>query len=361
MKFAIPARGVRAMRSRLSNWFSRNQRDLPWRRNSDPYQVWVSEIMLQQTRVAAVVPYFERFVTQFPDVHSLADAAPEAVLRHWAGLGYYSRARNLHQAARQLVDEHGGRFPSTREAALRLPGVGEYTSAAVLSIAYQQPFAVLDGNVARVVARLGAVRGNLREPKNWNALQATAQMLLDARRPGDWNQAMMELGATVCLPRAPLCSICPLCKSCQANLQGLTGQIPEKRKKRDNEDVSLAAAVLLDPRQRTLLIRQADDKGALFSRMWQFPVLQTREDPQAELARYLREEFGCRTRLPLVALKTARHTVTYRRIRLIPFLIRVPRLPRVAGGQTPRLSELQQLAISNATRKIAGAAIESVS
>src|SRR5580704_15833345 len=201
----IPVDGLPLFHRRLLAWYRRNKRDLDWRRTRDPYCIWVSEIMLQQTRVAAVIPYYRRFLARFPTVASLARAPLDDVLHHWAGLGYYSRARNLHLAAKQIVGRHGGEFPRKLEDALALPGVGRYTAAAVLSIAYDQPLAVLDGNVARVLARWGAIRGDLRQANRWAQLAAVSQQVLAASAPSDWNQAMMELGATVCTPTAPRC------------------------------------------------------------------------------------------------------------------------------------------------------------
>jgi A/G-specific adenine glycosylase len=342
----------------LLAWFSARKRDLPWRRTKDPYRIWLSEIMLQQTRVAAVVPYFESFLARFPDMQALARAGDEAVLSHWAGLGYYSRARNLLRAAQEIDARHSGRFPSEYDTALALPGIGRYTAAAVLSIAYDKPLAVLDGNVARVLARLGALRGDLRAPALWRKLEATAQVLLAPKTPGDWNQAMMELGATVCTPKSPKCGECPVANCCRARKLGIAEQLPDARKKRAQVRVTLVAAVLLDPCGRTLLVRQAGGDGALFSRMWQFPALETSADASSDLVQHVREKFALKIADgQMTRLKTARHTVTYREIRLEPFLIRVESLPKLAGARTPFLGRLGKLPISSATRKIAKAAI----
>jgi A/G-specific adenine glycosylase len=344
-------------RRRLLAWFSARKRNLPWRRTKDPYRIWLSEIMLQQTRVAAVVPYFESFLLRFPNMQSLARAGDEAVLSHWAGLGYYSRARNLLRAAQEIDSHHGGRFPRDYDAAFDLPGIGRYTAAAVLSIAYDKPLAVLDGNVARVLARLGAVRGELRAPKLWRKLEATAQELLAPKTPGKWNQAMMELGATVCAPKSPKCGECPVAGWCRARKLGIAEQLPDARKKRAQVKVTLAAAVLLDPHGRTLLVRQAGGDGALFSRMWQFPALETSADASSDLAQHLREKFGVKiANEQMTQLKTARHAVTFREIRLVPFLIRVERLPKIEGARMPLLGRFGRLPVSSATRKIAGAA-----
>ena len=317
----------------MLSWFAQRKRDLPWRRTRDAYRIWLSEIMLQQTRVAAVVPYYERFLEAFPNVQALARARTDRVLANWAGLGYYSRARNLQRAAKEIVARHAGNFPREYQAALALPGIGRYTAAAVLSIAYDQPYAVLDGNVARVLARIGAVRGELRAPARWRKLDATAQGLLDRSAPGDWNQAMMELGATLCTPKSPRCAECPVEKWCRARALGIAEKLPSARKKRAAVKVTLAAAVLLDPRGRTLLVRQPDGDGALFSRLWQFPALEsTGKDLSTALAGHLHEKFGVAGKNCLTPLTAARHAVTFRNIRLEPYLVRVARLPRATGG-----------------------------
>jgi A/G-specific adenine glycosylase len=345
-------------RRRLLAWFAARKRDLPWRRTRDPYRIWLSEIMLQQTRVAAVVPYYENFLARFPDMQALARAREEAVLSHWAGLGYYSRARNLLRAAQEIDARHGGRFPREYDAALALPGIGRYTAAAVLSIAYDEPLAVLDGNVARVLARLGAVRGDLRAPALWQKLDAMAQKILARKTPGDWNQAMMELGATICTPKSPKCGECPVAGWCRARKLGIEEQLPDARKKRAPVKITLAVAVLLDPHGRTLLVRQAGNDGALFSRMWQFPALETRPDVGSSLTQHLREKFGVKVvDGQMVRLKTARHAVTFREIRIEPFLIRVKRLPKIDGARTPLLGRFGRIPISSATRKIADAAV----
>ncbi len=353
----IPAAEMPKFRRRLLAWYAVRKRDLPWRRTRDSYRIWLSEIMLQQTRVAAVIPYYERFLKAFPDVRALARARIDPVLANWAGLGYYSRARNLHSAAKEIVSRHGGEFPRAHEEALALPGIGRYTAAAVLSIAYDAPHAVLDGNVARVLARIGALRGDVRAPATWRKLESAAQDLLVRNAPGDWNQAVMELGATLCTPKSPRCGDCPIEKWCQARRLGIQEQLPSARKKRATVQVTLAAVVLLDPAGRTLLVRQPDGDGALFSRLWQFPALEaTAGDLSAALARQLLEKFDLAANGNLMPLATARHTVTFRRIRLVPYLVRVAHLPRVKGARIANLAQIRGMSISNATRKIADVA-----
>jgi A/G-specific adenine glycosylase len=369
----LPTRKLVLFREQLLAWFRQFQRDLPWRRTRDPYGVWLSEIMLQQTRVAAVIPYYERFLARFPDVRALAEASQEEVLRLWSGLGYYSRARNLQKAAQEIVAKHGGKFPRDMHDALTLPGIGNYTAAAILSIAYGTKRAVLDGNVARVLARLGAIRGDLRETNRWRNLQKSANHLLDLKSPGEWNQAMMELGATLCTPRAPQCLLCPVAQSCRARRLGLTDRLPEKRKKRATEEVTLAAAVFLDPRGHTFLLPPSNVKtrhpaqneiAPLVSKMWHFPTVRVREHATGELQRFLAELFPAISKndFRLEPLSKARHAVTYRKITLLPFLVTVAVLPAASGAKVVALTDVSShssLAVSNLTRKIARAALAS--
>src|SRR5215471_18450621 len=284
-------------RSRLLAWFAESRRDLPWRRNKDPYRIWVSEIMLQQTRVATAIPYYERFLEHFPNVQMLANAPEEEVLRLWAGLGYYSRARNLQRAARQIMSKHDSQFPNSREEALQLAGIGKYTAAAILSIAYKRKLAVLDGNVARVLARLTALRGDLRSNGRWQRLQTLADALISRQSPGDWNEALMELGATMCKPRSPQCLLCPVAEFCDARKSRLTAVIPEKHKKRAAVEVKLAALVLVDIRGDALLLspsrhssksNSGHDVAGLLSRMWHFPTVAVAREPERELQAYVR-------------------------------------------------------------------------
>ena len=356
MKNTLRGPSLAHFQNNLLAWFRRHRRELPWRASRDPYRVWVAEIMLQQTRIAAVIPYYERFLSQFPSVEALADASAPEVLRYWAGLGYYSRARNLHAAAKKIVAQHGGDFPQEHAQALALPGIGSYTAAAVLSIAYDVPLAALDGNVARVLARSGGVRGDLREPRRWQKLKATADTLLAREAAGDWNQALMELGEVVCTPQAPRCGECPVAPACVAHQKNLAHVIPSPRKKRAPVSVRIAAAILRDPRGRTILVK---DPGAhddvLFSRMWQFPAVEVVDDGEAELKKHVQEILGV-TLSGLQPLAAARHGVTFRNITLLPFLAEVEALPKRPRTRILRLSRLRDVPISSATHKIAAAA-----
>jgi A/G-specific adenine glycosylase len=272
----------------------------------------------------------------------------------------------LHRAAKEIVARHGGEFPRAWTEALALRGIGNYTAAAVLSIAYGEPHAVLDGNVARVLARLGAVRGDLRAPHRWRELAKSAETLLAHRSAGDWNEAMMELGATVCTPRAPNCPECPVSISCRARSMGIENKLPAKRNKRATELITLAAAVLLDPQRRTLLVRPApndarEEAAALFSRLWQFPAVTASADAEDELANELRKLWRAKDGgldLKLQALSPDRHTVTFRNITLAPFLVRVARLPHGVSASLKilPLAAVPRLAVSSATRKVAAIA-----
>jgi A/G-specific adenine glycosylase len=364
----LTGRELASFRKLLLAWFRQFQRDLPWRRTKDPYRIWISEIMLQQTRVAAVIPYYEKFLTRFPDVRSLAEATQEEVLRLWSGLGYYSRARNLQKAAQQIVALHDGEFPKEEKAAMALSGIGPYTGAAILSIAFGAKHAVLDGNVARVLARLGAIRGDLRESRRWQSLQSTAQELLDPKAAGDWNQAMMELGAMVCTPRSPQCLLCPVAKFCSARQSGDPESFPEKRKKRDAVQIVLAAAVFCTPRGQTLLLPPpqqkienkpaADDVATLVSRMWHFPTVAIRKDGLTELRSFLADLLPHKNGvLPLEPLAQVRHAVTYRNVTVLPFRVAIAKIPRILGAKSIPLKDFSTLPISNLTRKIARAAL----
>ncbi len=251
--------------ARLLRWYDAQHRDLPWRGTRDPYRIWVSEIMLQQTRAEAVIPYYHRFLAQFPTAAALAAVPQEDVLTAWAGLGYYSRARNLHKAA-ALV---GARFPQDFDRILALPGVGDYTAAAIASIAFDLPHAVLDGNVMRVIARLTNDSADIGSGRTRARFRQVAQQWLDPRRAGAFNQAMMELGATVCVPRAPRCGVCPLAQMCAARLQGTERQLPVKLRKTAPVKLTLDLAVV-QQRGRLLLWQRAGDSRRLAS-FWELP------------------------------------------------------------------------------------------
>lgn len=286
-----PARS--RFRSRLLRWYDGNKRALPWRDSDDPYQVWVSEIMLQQTRVDQMGPYFERFIRRFPSVHELADASETDVLKAWEGLGYYSRARNLHRAARSLVAECAGYLPRAHDALLRLPGIGAYTAAAISSIAFDAPHPVLDGNVTRVLCRLLLVTEEPRTSAAKTALMAAGERLLARQRPGDFNQALMELGSRVCKPTNPDCDRCPVASFCRARTElDDPAQLPTKSLVKKRPHYEVTAGMIWKP-GGWLLITQRPADGMLGG-MWEFPGgKQERGESLAScLLREIREELG---------------------------------------------------------------------
>jgi A/G-specific adenine glycosylase len=270
----------RELASRLLAWYRASRRDLPWRRTRDPYAIWVSEVMLQQTRVETVKPYWERFLARFPTVEALAAAPVDDVLGLWSGLGYYARARALHRAAVAVAEDHGGALPATAEGLSALPGFGPYTTAAVGSIAYGLPLAVVDGNVARVLARWTCTPGDSREPAAMARWRQLAQELLPEDAPGDFNQALMELGATLCGPSAePACLVCPVASLCRARAAGKQGEIPARRKAKERP--RLRWAVALVRRGDGVLLARRPDEG-LFASLWELPGVEVAAEPKSE-------------------------------------------------------------------------------
>jgi A/G-specific adenine glycosylase len=282
MKEFTPSR-VRAIRRALGDWYQANKRDLPWRRTSDPYRVWISEIMLQQTRVAAAIPYYERFLARFPDVAALAASSDDDLLNAWAGLGYYSRARNVRAAAQMIVAN--GAFPDSYDAIIALPGIGPYTAAAVASICFGLPHAVLDGNVMRVLARLTQEEGDIQSSGTRQRLQQSAQDLLDVGNPSNHNQAMMELGAVVCIPREPKCKFCPLSKDCRAHYSGLAAELPIKLRRAEIRRVRRSLLVVI--RNGNILLWQREQDAAMLGGFYELP--EPHQLPEVKTAKLLFE------------------------------------------------------------------------
>jgi len=338
MKSVGAGKSLAAFRKALLQWYDDHRRSLPWRETQDPYRIWISEIMLQQTRVAAVLDYYRRFLEQFPNVQALAAASEDSVLATWSGLGYYRRARMLHQCAKHIVEKLGGRFPQNSEALLALPGIGPYTAAAVASIAFAEPVAVVDGNVERVLERLTGI--DLAKPQSWQQ----ARSLLDHSRPGDFNQAMMELGATVCLPRAPQCLVCPVGKWCatQGELPRAEALSRQQKKqiwcaldcrnnnerRNSNKNANAGAEVRLVRRPRT---------ASLMAGMWELP--QSPESPGSSLQ--------------AAPWRTFRHSIT-----VTDYTVHV--LKNASSGNAPfgakgkwiAIERISQIPITGLTRKI---------
>lgn len=312
-------------RRKLLGWYRSHRRDLPWRVSRDPYRIWISEVMLQQTTVATVVPYFQRWMHRFPDVETLSRSSLQEVLKAWQGLGYYQRARNLHRAARTIVSEYKGRIPDDYETLHSLPGFGPYTTAAVLSIAYDRPIPVMDANVRRVGMRIMGLQGEA-VTKNDRTLLAYLEPYLPSRKPGVFNQAMMELGALVCRARNPACLICPLIEFCRAYALGEQEIIPRPRRR---TTIHLEAVIGVIQEGDRYLIQKRPESG-LLAGLWEFPggKLKPGETPQQALHRELREELGVEMD-NAEYLTTVEHAYTQFRVTLHAYTCRLRLRPKL--------------------------------
>jgi len=280
---------IQSLRQSLMSWYSANQRDLPWRKTTDPYHIWVSEVMLQQTQVNTVMPYYRRFLQRFTSLERLARSDLQDVLKVWEGLGYYARARNLHRAAGIIINHHHGILPDGWDNFRKLPGVGDYIAAAVLSIAFEKPYAVVDGNVKRVLARLLLEEAPVNKSTSTKIFKEAADRLLSDKDPGIFNQAMMELGAMVCKPQQPLCSACPIQRMCLAYTTGRVGEYPKKLKRSPTPQFNIAVGVVF--KNGRVLITRRKPEG-LLGGLWEFPggKIQNNEKAQDACIREIKEE-----------------------------------------------------------------------
>lgn len=328
---------------KLLQWYRKHRRDLPWRRTWDPYAIWVSEIMLQQTTVEAVIPYYEKFLKRFPTIADLAEAGEEEVLRFWSGLGYYSRARNLHKAVQSLYRgamKDAPTLPSSVEELRKLPGIGRYTAGAIASIAFDQKVPILDGNVMRVLSRLFRMKEDPKSTPGQKIFWKKSEEILPEKNCGDFNQALMELGATVCVPENPLCLICPLQSSCESKKRGDQDLFPQGKKKINYRDQILTAAVI-QKGQKFLMIQRKSQ--GLLKGMWEFPMV----------------EGDTRTLLkgwpvkPIKSLSLVRHSVLDRRLKITPWLCRLTGdLPKDLKYVWISPPEIENLPSSSMNRKI---------
>ncbi len=320
---------------KILEWYAQHGRVLPWRGHPDPYAVWVSEIMLQQTRVETVIPYFQRWMERFPGVQELAAASEQDVLSQWEGLGYYSRARNLHKAARMVMQDYGGKLPQDPASLRSLPGIGRYTAGAIASMAFGLDEATLDGNLRRIFARVFDVAEPADAPAGEKILWGLAERTLPKGRAGDYNQALMDLGASLCLPRNPACLLCPVCDLCKARLLGIQEQRPVLKPKPVVPHYIVTAALLT--RDGKVLLAKRPSKG-LLGGMWEFPggKIEPDESLDACLVREIREELGVGIHVG-EAFGIYRHAYTHFRITLHAFMC------ELAGGE-PSPLEAAELA-----------------
>jgi A/G-specific adenine glycosylase len=337
----------------LLAWYDQRRRILPWREHPNPYRVWISEIMLQQTQVDTVIPYYSRFLKRFPDAAALAAAPLDDVLKAWENLGYYARARHLHQAAQIVVEKYNGKIPDIWEAIITLPGIGNYTAGAILSIAFGKPVPAVDGNVRRVLSRIYAVREPVGRLDTQKKIHALAASLIPETAPGSFNQALMDLGALICTPKSPACADCPLRIQCKARQDGLQDLLPMSEKKPATPHERVTAAVIFNRLGRVLIVRRPA-RGLLGS-LWKFPggIVEQKEILEEGLTRTVREELGIRIRVgkPLASVN---HSYTHFRITLTAFrCFRRSGQPRALVCQEWRWAspdDLEKLTFSKADR-----------
>lgn len=339
----------------LLAWYERHHRDLPWRHTRDPYAIWVAEIMLQQTRVETIIPHYMHFMLLFPTLESLAAASLDEVLKAWEGLGYYARARNLHRAARQVVQEMGGHIPPTPEALLLLPGVGRYTAAAIASIAFDYDAVALDGNLHRVLCRIFGIDDDPGRPSTRRRLEKLARAMMPTGHAGDFNQALMDLGATICTPTNPHCLICPAGNDCQARREGIQNDLPIRATRTNRPHRDVTAGVIRDNNGRLLITQRPLD--GMLGGLWEFPGGKRR--PGETLPTCLRREIAEELNIKIEVgelLCTVDHTFTHFHMTLFVFDCRwLSGSPRCIGCSDLRwvtLDELDAFAFPVADQKI---------
>ncbi|NGP46572.1 A/G-specific adenine glycosylase [Bacillaceae bacterium SIJ1] len=296
----------------LIDWFQKEQRDLPWRQNKDPYSIWLSEVMLQQTRVDTVIPYFLRFKQSYPTLTALAEAHEEEVLKHWEGLGYYSRVRNFQAAVREVEAHYGGEVPDDKQQFQSLKGVGPYTAGAVMSIAFNQPVPAVDGNVLRVFSRIFDIHDDIAEEQTKKGVERLVAHIIDKNNPADFNQAVMELGAIVCTPKNPACLLCPVQDHCQAYKNGSETELPVKKKKKKAK-VQHMTALVIESAEGEILIHKRPASG-LLANLWEFPNGQTVHRAQVQreqITWFMEDEYGLSVRVGEKPLQQVRHVFTH--------------------------------------------------
>lgn len=333
---------------KLIGWFQKHQERLPWRQTRDPYKIWVSEIMLQQTTVKTVIPYYHAFLKSFPTLKSLAHAKIEEVLSSWSGLGYYSRARNLHKGAQYVLKECGGRLPESPEALQKIPGIGKYTAGAIASIAFQKPVPLVDGNVLRVYARLFCISKDIK--KHQAEFWKLAGRVISQKYPGDFNQGLMELGRRICTPTKPSCPLCPLRSFCQAHLRGQLDAFPKVSRLHRTKRVDLGVALIQNAGEFLMLQRQ----GSVLRGLWEYPMVSLSSGIFSEktFRKKIKNCFSLEPKLEK-SLPPVKHTIMNQKMTLYPCLCFLPRRPRLRKGwQWVSPERLGELATSSMNKKI---------
>ena len=334
-----------AIRQKLLGWYDDSARDLPWRQTRDPYSIWVSEVMLQQTRVETVIPYYQRFLESFPNLGALAEADEDAVLSHWSGLGYYRRARLLHAGVREVVARYGGQVPEDPEARRALPGVGRYTAGAIGSIAFGKEEPIVDGNVTRVLARLLRIHTPVGRTITTQRLWEEAARLVPGERPGALNQALMELGATICIPKQPRCDACPVAEECGAFAHAEVDALPARRARKAPKEVELSAVVATRGRgaHRKVWLIRGDQP--LFGGLWGLPMAEG-------CARTALDEAGLRARLSSAPVGEVEHVLTHRRLRIAVYRASGVEARETKARRAFTLDDLGSVGVSTLTTKL---------
>ncbi|MGM8216295.1 A/G-specific adenine glycosylase [Bacillaceae bacterium W0354] len=333
----------------LLSWYHHIKRDLPWRENQDPYRIWVSEIMLQQTQVDTVIPYFEQFMEQYPTVYHLAEADEQEVLKAWEGLGYYSRARNLHQAVKEVVTNYGGQVPRDKDKLKKLKGVGPYTLGAILSIAFDQPEPAVDGNVMRVLSRVLHIEEDIAKAKTRKLFEDAVRALISEEDPSSFNQGLMELGALICHPKKPKCYECPVREHCLAFEQGIQEELPVKTKAKKQKKLAYYGLILKNEADQ-FFIQKRPDEG-LLAGLWEFPLVPQDEFSQADLMNLLYLDYGINANIVRQGDRV-RHVFSHVIWEVDVVYCKVTHVDQLSKGKFVTLDEMNQYPMPNVQLKM---------